>query len=246
MAGRSEATLEGIPARDMKFDMEPQSSKKSKPSVRKRANAIKSFRCKNLIAVIENPSDIRNIGTVIRNADALGVEKVYVVDPRKALPDDWQEMRSQKALSQTSVSAVKWTFVKRFDSTETCLDHLEKQGFVSIVTSPHVKGKTNIFLHEGDYTQHTKFAVWFGNEKHGISSLAVERSETCVAIPMFGMIESLNLATSSGIVLYEIAKQRREYQSKYRRSRHKGKRDTPLPTIMPREIGGDSSGEVSE
>lgn len=208
---------------------------KSKPSVRKRADAIRSFRCKNLVAVIEEPLDIRNIGTVIRNVNALGVEKVYIVDPRKSLPEDWQDMRERKSLSATSVSAVKWTFVKRFDSTQACLDHLEKQGFVSIVTSPHVKGRTNVYLHEGDYTRHTKLAVWFGNEKRGISDLAVERSEMCVAIPMFGMIESLNLGTSSGIVLYEVAKQRRGYQSQYRRSRHKGKRAEPLPTVMPNE-----------
>lgn len=215
--------------------MENSEPKKARTSVRKRADAVKSFRCKNLIAVIENPTDIANIGTVIRNANALGVEKVYIVDPRKELPDDWQEMRGQRLISKTSVSAVKWTFVKRFDSTETCLDHLEKQGFVSVVTSPHVKGRTNVFLHDGDYTPHMKLAVWFGNEKHGISKDAVERSEMCVAIPMFGMIESLNLGTSSGIVLYEVTKQRREYQSEYRRSRQKGKRSEPLPTVMPRE-----------
>ena len=213
--------------------METSEPKTSKPTVRKRAEAIKNFRCKNLIAVIEEPNDIKNIGTVIRNANALGVEKVYVVDPRHALPDDWQDMRERQSLSNTSVSAVKWTFVRRFDSTEACLDHLEKKGFVSIVTSPHVKGKTNAFLHEGDYTEHSKLAVWFGNESRGISPSAVERSEMCVAIPMFGMIESLNLGTSSGIVLYEVARQRREYQSKYRRSRHKGKRAEPLPTVMP-------------
>ena len=56
---------------------------KSKPSVRKRAEEIKAFRCKNLIAVIENPTDIKNIETVIRNVNALGVEKVYVVDPHR-------------------------------------------------------------------------------------------------------------------------------------------------------------------
>ena len=214
--------------------METVEVKKSKASVRKRADAIRQFRCKNLVAVIEDPSDIKNIGTVIRNVNALGVEKAYIVDPHKSLPDDWQDMRERKSLSTTSVSAVKWTFVKRFDSTESCLDHLERKGFVSIVTSPHVKGRTNVFLHEGDYTQHTKLAVWFGNEKRGISELAIERSDMCVAIPMFGMIESLNLGTSSGIVLYEVAKQRREYQSNYRRSRHKGKRAKPLPTVMPR------------
>lgn len=197
---------------------------KSKKSVRKRADEIKPFRCKHLIAVLENPTDVKKIGTVIRNVNALDVEKVYVVDPRRSLPDDWQDLRNRKSVSKLSVSAVKWTFVRRFDSTDECFDYLERKGFASIVTSPHVKGKTSIFLHEGDYTVQTKLAVWFGSEATGISDRAVERSEMCVCIPMFGMIESLNLGTSSGIVLYEVAKQRREYQSKYRRRGRKGRR----------------------
>src|ERR1700750_3131970 len=104
--------------------METAEKEKSKPSVRERANAIKTFRCKNLIAVLENPTDVKNIGTVIRNVNALGVEKVYVVDPRRSLPDDWQDLRERKGVSKTSVSAVKWTFVRRFDSTDECFDHL--------------------------------------------------------------------------------------------------------------------------
>ncbi len=182
--------------------------------------------------MIENPSDIKNIGTVIRNANALGVEKVYIVDPHRALDDDWQELRERKAISKTSVSAVKWTFVKRFDSTDACFDHLEKRNFRSIVTSPHVKGKTCLYLHEGDFTAFTKLAIWFGSEAVGISDLAVARSEMCVSIPMFGMIESLNLGTSSGIVLYEVTRQRREYQSRYRLRDRRGERATPLPTVM--------------
>jgi tRNA (guanosine-2'-O-)-methyltransferase len=208
---------------------------RSKPSVRARADAIKPFICKNLIAVIEAPSDMKNVGTVIRNVNALGCEKVYVVDPRQALPEDWQEMRERGSLAKTSVSAVKWSFVKRFDSTDDCFNHLEKNNVHSVVTSPHVKGQNNVWLHEADFTEHTKLAVWFGNEKRGISDRAVERSDACVAIPMFGMIESLNLATSSGIVLYEITKQRREYQSKYRKGRRRSKRAEPLPTVMGRE-----------
>lgn len=191
--------------------------KKQKVSVRRRANAIKAFRCKNLIAVIEEPVDIKNIGTVIRNVNALGVEKVYVVDPRKTLPEDWQKMREQRSLSGTSVSAVKWSFVKRFDSTQDCLDHLKKNHFVSMVTSPHVKGRKNAVLDEVDFTKDHKLAVWFGNEARGISDTAVQHSALCVSIPMYGMIESLNLGTTSGIVLYEAAKQRRAYQQKYRK-----------------------------
>lgn len=190
-----------------------------KSVARQRADEVKPYRCKNLIAVLENPVDIRNIGTVIRNVNALGVEKAYIVDPRQALPDDWQDMRERKSLSKTSVSAIKWSFVKRFDSSEECLDHLNKNRFVSIVTSPHIKGRRNEILHEADYTAYTKLAVWFGNEARGISDVAVEHSEMCVSIAMFGMIESLNLGTTSGIVLYEITKQRREYQNKYKQSR---------------------------
>lgn len=190
--------------------------KKSKPSLRARADKIKHFRCKNLIAVIERPQDVRNIGTIIRNVNALGVEKAYVVSDQKGLPDEWQKMRAASALNALSASAIKWSFVRKFKDTESCLAHLEKKGFVSIVTSPHTKGRKNVILHEGDYTKHKKLAVWFGSEGTGISTVALERSEMCVNIPMFGIIESLNLGTSSGIVLYEITKQRRAFQQRLR------------------------------
>jgi tRNA (guanosine-2'-O-)-methyltransferase len=190
--------------------------KKSKPTLRARANKVKNSRCKNLIAVIENPEDIRNIGTIIRNVNALGVEKAYVITSKNDLPDDWQEMRNKSKLNAISASAIKWSFVKKFNDSESCIAHLEKNGFVSVVTSPHTKGRKNVVLHEADYTQYTKLAVWFGTEGTGISQLALERSELCVNIPMVGIIESLNLGTSSGIVLYEITKQRRVFQDKLR------------------------------
>jgi tRNA (guanosine-2'-O-)-methyltransferase len=202
-------------------------------SVRARAEAVKPFRCKNVITVLEHPADIKNVGTVIRNVNALGIEKLYVIDPRRSLPADWQDMRTRKSLSKTSVSAVKWTFVRRFDSTDACYDHLERNRYRSVVTSPHVKHKTSRYLHECDFTVYTKLAVWFGSEGSGISDRAVERSEMCVSIPMFGMIESLNLGTSSGIILYEVSRQRRLYQSQYRLRGRRGVRRTPLPVVPP-------------
>lgn len=189
-------------------------TKKSKPSLRAKADKIKGFRCKNLIAVIEYPNDLRNIGTIIRNVNALGVEKAYVVTDHDFLPDDWHEMRGRRALNAISASAIKWSFVRKFPDTESCLGHLEKKGFISVVTSPHTKGRQNVILHDADYTKYKKLAVWFGSEGVGISPLALERSALCVNIPMFGIIESLNLGTSSGIVLYEITRQRREFQNR--------------------------------
>jgi len=195
-----------------------------KSTLRKKANEIKDFRCKNLIAVLEEPNDPKNIGTVIRNINALGVEKLYIVDSRDMLPDVWQEMRERKSLLKSSVSAVKWSYVKKFKSTEECLEHLKLNRFVSVVTSPHIKGKKNVILHKGNYTQ-KRLAVWFGNESRGISDIVVENSEACINIEMFGIIESLNLATSTGIVLYEITTQRREFQKKNKRALRK---DLPI------------------
>ena len=186
-------------------------------SWRKRADEIKPFRCKNTVVVLENPMDVKNIGTAIRNANAMGVDKIYVVDSQKKLPDDWESMRNRRSLSKTSVSAIRWTFVKRFDSTEACISHLRKKRFVSVVTSPHVKGKKHCNLESADFTQ-TRLAIWFGNESRGISNEALAQSEFCTSIPMFGMIESLNLGTTTGIVLYEVTKQRRAFQEKYKRA----------------------------
>ena len=197
--------------------MQVSETDKKKSSARLRADKIKNYRCENLIAVIEDPKDFANIGTIIRNVNALGVEKAYIVDPRKTLPDDWQDMREGGTISKTSVSAVKWSFVKRFDSTEECIEYLRANRYTSIVTSPHIKGKKNAILEEVDFTIYTKLAVWFGNESRGITDTAVDAAELCVSIPMFGMIESLNLGTTSGIVLYEVTKQRRAYQQKYRK-----------------------------
>jgi tRNA (guanosine-2'-O-)-methyltransferase len=184
----------------------------NKSSLRIRADRVKSLRCKNLIAVIEYPKDVRNIGSVIRNVNALGAEKVYIVTDNADLTMEWQAMRDRHSLMSVSASAVRWTFVRVFRDTESCLAHLERKGFVSIVTSPHAHGKQNDELPDGDYTRYKKLAVWFGNESRGISDLALERSVLCVQIPMAGIIESLNLGSSSAIVLYEIIKQRRAYQ----------------------------------
>ncbi len=223
--------------------MSDKEEKRTKPSVRQRASAIKAFRSKNLIVVLEDPAQIRNIGTVIRNVNAFGAEKLYVIDPHGKLPDDWEEARKRKSLQKSSVSAVQWTFVKRFDSTEACIAHLKKRGFKSIATSPHQKDKPSFYLHEPDFTKTSRLAVWFGNEGRGLTDQAIDHAEYCIAIPMFGIIESFNLGTSSGIVLYEITKQRRAYQARFKGPGRRKRRKTPLPTEMPI---GESFGQKSE
>ena len=182
-----------------------------KTSLRIKADKAKKFRCKNLILVLENPKNLENVGSTIRNIEALGGEKLYVVAGNNLLPDNWQQMRSRNSLNKISASAIKWSFVKKFGSTKDCISNLQFKGFNSISTSPHLKGRENKLLQDGKYNQ-KRLAIWFGNESSGVSPEALDNSEFCVKIPMGGIIESLNLGTSTGIVLYEVTKQRRNFK----------------------------------
>jgi len=83
------------------------------------------------------------------------IDKTYIIDVKRSLPDDWQELRGRRSMAKSPVSAGQWSFIKRFDSTKDRLLHLEKSRCTSRVTSPHVKGKRNYILHEADHTHPT-------------------------------------------------------------------------------------------
>lgn len=161
-----------------------------------------------LIAVLENPNYIMNIGNVIRNVNGLGVDKLFVIDKLKRLEDNLEEIRERKSILKNSNGAVKWTFVKRFDTTEKCFEYLEENDFVSLGTSPHNICNNQVDLMKSDLT-FPKLAIWFGEESRGLSEVAVKRCKHCLTIEMIGKVESLNLSTTTGIVLYEAVKQRK-------------------------------------
>lgn len=161
-----------------------------------------------LIAVLENPNYIINIGHVIRNVNGLGVDKLYVVDGLKRLEDDLEVLRNRKSLLKHSSGAVQFTNIRRFDTAQDCMAQLEADGFVSVATSPHQLGKQHFLLHQSRLDQ-SKLAIWFGAEANGLSETILNGCEFCVTIPMAGGVESFNLATTTAIVLYEAVKQRR-------------------------------------
>lgn len=183
---------------------------KNRAHLRELADKSRIKRSQTLICVLENPANLGNIGAIIRNVDTLGVAKLYVVDENNVLPKDWSKMRNKKTLMVSSSSAVKWTFVKKFSTTSECLEHLEKNHYKSYLTSPHMKGKNNINLSSGNFTD-KHIAVWFGNESKGISDELASKVNDCIQIEMTGIIESMNLAVSTGIVLYTIMQQRYKF-----------------------------------
>ncbi len=190
-------------------------------SIREKIREIKHLRNRYFVCVLENPSDIVNIASAIRNISAFGVEKLYVVGATNIL-HDFESSRNNKRLSNISVGANKWVFVKHFDTTSECISHLRKNLYTIAVTSSHKKGKENIDLYEGTYTQ-KRLAVWFGNESKGISEEAINNADICIQIPMGGVVESLNLGTSTGIILSYIGYQRLKFVYSHGKVRFKPK-----------------------
>ena len=182
-----------------------------KSLLRQKADFATKNRLNTLICVIKNPSLPINVCSIIRTANAIGIGNIYIIDKNNIMPKKWNEMKTDKQLMTLSASAIKCIYTKVFETTEQCVNHLKKNNFTSVVTSPHNKGENqSIELKKAIFTD-KKLAIWFGNESDGISDKVIEHSDRCVKLNMYGIIESLNLATCAGIVLNEIASQRREY-----------------------------------
>ncbi len=189
-------------------------------AIRERIRKIKHLRNRYFICVLENPTDIVNIGSAIRNIPAFGVEKLYVIGGAKNILHDFESSRTNKHLTNISVGANKWVYVKYFNSVSECISHLRKNLYTIAVTSSHEKGKKNVNLYEVEFTQ-KRLAVWFGNESKGISDEAVNNADMCIYIPMGGIVESLNLGTSTGIILSYIGYQRLKYVYSHEKVRFK-------------------------
>lgn len=216
------------------YDEDEASPSRPRQSLRRRADQARRLRSRTLVCVLEDPDDFRNVCAVIRNIDALGVTKLYIVDSQNNLPSTWEKMKSHRTWMAISASAVKWVYIRKFATTAECFEHLAKEKYVNVATSPHQHGRVNINLYDANFRQ-KHLAIWFGNEARGLSASAIEQCDFCLQIPMCGIIESLNLAVCSGIVLSFIQHQRRGNTSTRAKSRTRSPMilsDLPEPNIL--------------
>jgi tRNA (guanosine-2'-O-)-methyltransferase len=154
-----------------------------------------SLRQPDLRVVLEGVTIAHNASAVVRTCDAAGILHLDLVSPNPDL------LGINKAIS---TRAEKWVDVHVHASVADCLLPLRESGFRIAVT--HLDKKAIPYT-ELDYTQ--PLAVVFGSESEGVSKEALELADLRVQIPMLGMVQSLNLSVSVGIILYEAMKQRR-------------------------------------
>jgi tRNA (guanosine-2'-O-)-methyltransferase len=153
-------------------------------------------RQKFLTLVLENIHDPHNASAILRTADAVGVDKIYLVYNTNKFP---------KMGRNSSASAKKWIELIRFSTIRECYDALRKENYKIYSTHMGDEKKT-CTLYDLDLTK--KSAIVLGNEHLGVSEEARELADKNFLIPMHGMIQSLNVSVSAAICLYEALRQR--------------------------------------
>jgi len=153
-----------------------------------------------VVIVLDSIRSLYNTGSILRTADASGVERVVLcgITPR---PD--QGSRQRRAIAKTALGAensVQWEYKP---DAHAALRSLTAEGYqtVAVEISPLA---VNLF----EWTPRWPVCLVFGHEVEGVSSDLAAHVETTIRIPMLGQKRSLNVATAAGVVLYELLRRR--------------------------------------
>lgn len=157
-----------------------------------RLRAVLDLRQPDLTVAMEDVHKGRNFSALVRTADAVGVLRAHATA--------YERDRPYRGIS---AGTGRWVRVRRHDSTEALLAHLRDRGFRILAADP---AEDALDFRSVDYTVPT--ALLFGNELDGLSPLGRDGADLSVAIPMRGMVRSLNVSVAAGLMLYEAERQR--------------------------------------
>jgi 23S rRNA (guanosine2251-2'-O)-methyltransferase len=150
-------------------------------------------RDRDLIVLLEDIQDPRNLGALLRVCEGAGVGRVLIRD-RGAAP-------LTATVVAASAGATEWLEVERVTNTVAELDRLKQAGFWVYGAAEGGEPPWAI-----DLTGAT--VLCFGGEEKGLRRLTREKCDRMVGLPMRGRVESLNVATAAAALLYEAVRQR--------------------------------------
>jgi TrmH family RNA methyltransferase len=146
-----------------------------------------------LLLVCESVEKPGNLGAMLRTTDAAGADALVVCDPRTDLGNPNVVRASRGALFTVPVAQAE---------SAAALDWLRSRGLTIVAATPQA---------ETLYTRadlRGPVAVVVGAEDAGLSDLWLARADQAVRIPMTGKVNSLNVAASAALLLYEAVRQR--------------------------------------
>jgi 23S rRNA (guanosine2251-2'-O)-methyltransferase len=146
-----------------------------------------------LLVMLDGVTDVRNFGSICRNAECMGAHAVLV-------PEKGSAQINEEAI-KTSAGALYNIPVCKIKSIIQSIQTIQQHGIRVVACSE----KTRKELYEIDMTLPT--CIIMGSEESGISTEALRKADEIVRIPMRGKTTSLNVSVATGIILYEIIRQ---------------------------------------
>lgn len=147
-----------------------------------------------LLVLVEDVQDPRNLGALIRVAEGAGVGRLMIRD-RGSAP-------LSPAVARTSAGASEWLAVERITNTASTLERLKGEGYWVYGLDPAGDPPWEV-----DLTG--KVVLCLGGEDRGLRARSRRVCDRLLGLPMAGRVASLNLATAAAAVLYEAVRQRR-------------------------------------
>ena len=144
--------------------------------------------------------DIRsaiNVGAIFRTADAVGIDKIYLVGwtPR---PTD-QFGRIQKDIVKSALGAETWIPWEYKEKLLPLIIFLKKEGYEVIALEQSIDS-----IDYRKYKKPNKLAFILGPEVTGLDKKILKKCDKIVEIPMHGKKESLNVSVACGVALFRI------------------------------------------
>ncbi|GHA70728.1 23S rRNA (guanosine(2251)-2'-O)-methyltransferase RlmB [Pontibacter akesuensis] len=149
-----------------------------------------------LVLILDRITDVRNFGSIARNAECMGVDAI-VIPSRGGAQINADAMK-------TSAGALNLVPVCREPNLKDTMDYLKEYGFQLVACTEKTEHQLNDFA--VDMVGPT--AIIMGSEEDGISPEYLKRADVKLRIPLMGQIGSLNVSVATGIVLYEVMRQR--------------------------------------
>lgn len=144
---------------------------------------------KDIIVILDNIRSAYNVGAILRTADGAGVRKVYIcgISPTANHPK----------VKKTALGAEDFVESKHFATTQEAIESARAEGYTVCAVE---QSESSVSVE--DVKENNKLCLIFGNEITGVEIPTLQICDRILEIPMFGQKNSLNVATTAGIVLY--------------------------------------------
>jgi 23S rRNA (guanosine2251-2'-O)-methyltransferase len=149
---------------------------------------------KPLLLILDQLSDARNFGAIIRTAECTGVDGI-IIQKQGSAPVNGDTVK-------TSAGAVFNVPICKVDHIKDAVFYLQGSGIKTVAATE--KTDNNIY----DINFNEPVAIIMGSEDRGVNPSVLKIVDEKAKLPMFGTIESLNVSVACGAFLYETLRQR--------------------------------------